>query len=100
MRGTYQKTYRKVIEKSGLEPSDIKLLIPHQASGRMIAGLASRISELNLYTDIDVMNFAPIETVFLLTSANTSYISSSIVRDVIRNNGDYTKLVPKSVVVK
>jgi pantetheine-phosphate adenylyltransferase len=36
----------------------------------------------------------------LLTSANTSYISSSIVRDVIRNNGDYTKLVPKTVRVK
>ena len=41
-----------------------------------------------------------IETVFLLTASNTSYISSSIVRDVIRNNGDYTKLVPKSVRVK
>ncbi|MDU8885327.1 pantetheine-phosphate adenylyltransferase [Yeosuana sp. MJ-SS3] len=45
-------------------------------------------------------DLAPIETVFLLTSAQTSYISSSIVRDVIRNNGDYTKLVPKSVVAK
>jgi pantetheine-phosphate adenylyltransferase len=42
-------------------------------------------------------DLAPIETVFLLTAANTSYISSSIVRDVIRNNGDYTKLVPKTV---
>ncbi|WP_339755600.1 pantetheine-phosphate adenylyltransferase [uncultured Winogradskyella sp.] len=41
-----------------------------------------------------------IETVFLLTAADTSYISSSIVRDVIRNNGDYTVLVPKTVVVK
>ncbi|WP_456438230.1 pantetheine-phosphate adenylyltransferase [Psychroserpens sp.] len=41
-----------------------------------------------------------IETVFLLTASNTSYISSSIVRDVIRNNGDYTKLVPESVRVK
>jgi len=41
-----------------------------------------------------------IETVFLLTAASTSYISSSIVRDVIRNNGDYTKLVPKTVRVK
>lgn len=45
-------------------------------------------------------DLAPIETVFLLTAAKTSYISSSIVRDVIRNNGDYTKLVPKSVRVK
>ena len=45
-------------------------------------------------------DLAPIETVFLLTAASTSYISSSIVRDVIRNNGDYTKLVPKTVRVK
>lgn len=45
-------------------------------------------------------DLAPIETVFLLTSAKTSYIASSIVRDVIRNEGDYTKLVPKSVRVK
>ncbi len=41
-----------------------------------------------------------IETVFLLTAASTSYISSSIVRDVIRNNGDYRVLVPESVVLK
>ena len=39
-----------------------------------------------------------IETVFLLTAASTSYISSSIVRDVLRNGGDITKLVPKSVI--
>lgn len=38
-----------------------------------------------------------IETVFLLTAAKTSFISSSIVRDVIRNKGDYTVLVPGSV---
>lgn len=41
-----------------------------------------------------------IETVFLLTSSKTSFIASSIVRDVIRNNGDYTKLVPDTVRVK
>lgn len=40
-----------------------------------------------------------IETVFLLTASRTSYISSSIVRDVIRNGGDYTVLVPDSVKV-
>lgn len=44
-------------------------------------------------------HLSSIETVFLLTAARTSYISSSIVRDVIRNNGNYTKLVPKSVTV-
>lgn len=42
-------------------------------------------------------DLAAIETVFLLTAASTSYISSSIVREVITNNGDYTKLVPHSV---
>jgi pantetheine-phosphate adenylyltransferase len=38
-----------------------------------------------------------IETVFLLTAARTSFISSSIVRDVLRNGGDISQLVPESV---
>lgn len=38
-----------------------------------------------------------IETIFLLTSAKTSFISSSIVREVISNRGDYTQLVPPTV---
>ena len=42
-------------------------------------------------------DLAPIETVFLLTAASTSYISSSIVREVIKHQGDYTRLVPESV---
>ncbi len=41
-----------------------------------------------------------IETVFLLTSASTSFISSSIVRDVYRNGGDISGLVPDSVIQK
>lgn len=39
-----------------------------------------------------------IETVFLLTSAQTSFISSSIVRDVYQNGGDISTLVPSSVI--
>lgn len=42
-------------------------------------------------------SLSEIETVFLLTAAGTSYISSSIVRDVLRNGGDVKKLVPESV---
>ena len=38
-----------------------------------------------------------IETVFLLTSAETSFISSSIVRDIIRNHGNVSVLVPPIV---
>jgi len=41
-----------------------------------------------------------IETVFLLTAAGTSFISSSIVRDVLRNGGEYEMLVPDAVRVK
>ena len=41
-----------------------------------------------------------IETVFLLTSADTSYISSSIVRDILKNKGDVSLLVPKTVFLK
>tara|TARA_B100000780_G_scaffold254647_1_gene202893 strand:- start:300 stop:752 length:453 start_codon:yes stop_codon:yes gene_type:complete len=38
-----------------------------------------------------------IETLFLLTSSNLSYLSSSIVREIITHNGDYSSLVPKAV---
>ena len=41
-----------------------------------------------------------IETVFLLTSSNVSFISSSIVREVIKNNGNYKHFVPKAVNLK
>ena len=43
-------------------------------------------------------DLAPIETIFLLTAAKTSYISSSIVRDVLNNKGDVSSLVPDAVV--
>ncbi|OXG06611.1 phosphopantetheine adenylyltransferase [Flavobacterium araucananum] len=41
-----------------------------------------------------------IETVFLLTAASTSFISSSIVRDVLRHDGEYEMLVPDAVRVQ
>ncbi len=41
-----------------------------------------------------------IEMVFLLTSSGKSYISSSIVRDVMKNGGDYSGFVPNSVSLK
>ena len=41
-----------------------------------------------------------IENLFLLTAASTSFIISSIVRDVLRNGGEYEMLVPDAVRVK
>ena len=42
---------------------------------------------------------AKIESVFLVCAPNVSNISSSIVRDVIRNGGDCRTLVPRSVLL-
>ena len=38
-----------------------------------------------------------IETIFFLTSPENSFISSSIVRDLIRNSGDYKLFIPKGI---
>lgn len=38
---------------------------------------------------------AGIESVFVFSAPEIAYISSSIVRDVIRNNGDYSAMVPE-----
>lgn len=38
-----------------------------------------------------------IETVFLLSSASYTNISSTIVRDIIINKGNYTKFVPEGI---
>ncbi len=40
-----------------------------------------------------------IETVFLLSSPSYSNISSTIVRDIIANDGDYSKFVPPGLVL-
>ena len=40
-----------------------------------------------------------IESVFLLTKPKYSFITSTIVRDSLRNNGDYQKFVPNQVVI-
>ncbi|MGY6650189.1 pantetheine-phosphate adenylyltransferase [Wenyingzhuangia sp. IMCC45574] len=39
-----------------------------------------------------------IDTVFLLTSADTSFISSSIVRDILKHNGDLSNFAPEAVI--
>ena len=38
-----------------------------------------------------------IETIFFLTSPDNSFVSSSIVRDLIRNSGDYKLFIPKGI---
>ena len=40
-----------------------------------------------------------IETVFFLTSVENSHVSSSIVRELIRNKGDYQLFIPKGITI-
>lgn len=57
-------------------------------------------TDLNYEQPIAQTNFqmSEIESIFLICSPEVSNISSSIVRDVMRNDGDFSKLVPISVV--
>jgi pantetheine-phosphate adenylyltransferase len=38
-----------------------------------------------------------IETIFIITPPELSHISSSIIRDIIKNGGDVKKFVPKEI---
>ncbi|WP_026450475.1 pantetheine-phosphate adenylyltransferase [Aequorivita capsosiphonis] len=56
-------------------------------------------TDLNYEQPIAQTNYklAKIESVFLICSPEVSNISSTIVRDVMRNDGDFSSLVPASV---
>ena len=38
-----------------------------------------------------------IETIFLITPPEISHISSTIIRDIIKNGGDVSKFIPKQI---
>mgnify|MGYP001226108819 FL=1 len=40
-----------------------------------------------------------VETIFFLTSPNNAFVSSSMVREIMDNGGDFKKFVPNSVLV-
>ncbi|QAA81655.1 pantetheine-phosphate adenylyltransferase [Aequorivita sp. H23M31] len=56
-------------------------------------------TDLNFEQPIAQTNFkmAKIDSLFLICSPEVSNISSTIVRDIMRNDGDYSNLVPTSV---
>ena len=64
----------------------------------MIRGLRNP-ADLEFEKSIALTNreMTDIETIFFLTSPENSFISSSIVRDLIRNNGDYKLFIPKGI---
>ncbi|MHA6281330.1 pantetheine-phosphate adenylyltransferase [Salinimicrobium sp. CAU 1759] len=64
----------------------------------ILRGLRNGI-DLEFEKTIGQTNFklSGVETVFFITSSGKSHISSTVVRDVIRNGGDYYFMVPDVV---
>ena len=67
----------------------------------IVRGLRN-VSDFEFEKNIALTNrkLSGIETVFLLTSAKNSYISSGIVRELIKNNGDYSLFIPEGLDIK
>ena len=72
----------------------------HNNAGFILRGLRSpgdfEYEQQIAYANKELVD--EIETVFLLSSASYSNISSTIVRDIIINKGNYTKFVPEGIV--
>lgn len=64
----------------------------------ILRGLRNSI-DMDFEKTIGQANFkmAGIETVFLISSSGKGYISSSVVRDIKKNGGDYSFMVPPAV---
>ncbi len=69
-----------------------------QNAGFILRGLRNAI-DLEFEKSIGQTNFkiSGVETLFFITSSGKSHISSTVVRDVIRNGGDYHFMVPDAV---
>lgn len=69
-----------------------------EQAGFILRGLRNAI-DLEFEKTIGQTNFkmAKIETVFLIASSGQGHISSTVVRDVRKNGGDYSFMVPKAV---
>ena len=55
-------------------------------------GFERTIAQLN-----SAVSNSQIETVFLMATPEHSHISSTIVREIIKNNGDYSQFVPEVI---
>ncbi len=98
-----QKTFLSLSEKIEIDSFNgltISFCIKKKAKF-LLRGIRNQLDfefEKNIYLINKELNKKYIiETVFLFSSYDKSHISSYFVRDVIKNGGDYTILVPSSV---
>lgn len=95
-----EKVFRDVEEVSVMSYSGLTVdFCEQQNAGFIIRGLRTAadfeyeraVGQINKAMDSNV------ETVFLLTSPEHTFISSTIVRDIFMNGGDATKFLPTNV---
>lgn len=73
-----------------------------QLSARFILRGIRNIGDYEYEKSIADMNrqlFPEVETIFLACSAVYTAYSSTIVRDILRHGGDYSKFVPKEIII-
>jgi len=70
----------------------------HHGVTAIVKGLRA-VSDFDYELQMAQMNYrlAGVETMFMTTNPSYSYLSSSLVKDVARNGGDVTGLVPEPV---
>ncbi|QIK16664.1 pantetheine-phosphate adenylyltransferase [Blattabacterium sp. DPU] len=100
-----QKTFLKLslsqkVEIDSFHELTISFCIKKKA-GFLLRGLRNQLDfefEKNIFlTNQELYKKDIIETVFLFSSHDRSHINSSLVREIIKNGGDYTIFVPSTV---
>jgi pantetheine-phosphate adenylyltransferase len=89
----------------GVEVDSFEGLLVDFARARGVTAIVKglrAISDFDYELQMAQMNYrlAGVETMFMTTNPSYSYLSSSLVKDVARNGGDVSGLVPEPVAVR
>ena len=92
-------------ELPGIEVDSFEGLLVDYARARSVAAIVKglrAVSDFDYELQMAQMNYrlASVETMFMTTNPSYSYLSSSLVKDVARNGGDVTGLVPEPVLLR
>jgi pantetheine-phosphate adenylyltransferase len=92
-------------ELPGVEVDSFEGLLVDYARARSVAAIVKglrAVSDFDYELQMAQMNYrlASVETMFMTTNPSYSYLSSSLVKDVARNGGDVTGLVPEPVLLR
>jgi pantetheine-phosphate adenylyltransferase len=92
-------------ELPGIEVDSFEGLLVDYARARSVAAIVKglrAVSDFDYELQMAQMNYrlAGVDTMFMTTNPSYSYLSSSLVKDVARNGGDVTGLVPEPVLLR